>query len=110
MTSRIQNQVKIIILNGQLDANNVGNFRESFLTEVDSNQKVIIDCTGLQYLDSSGLATLLNLHKNLSTRDASLVLCGLSEGILRVIRFTKLDKVLDIKGTVDEGIQGLTSP
>ncbi len=109
ITSRSENKIKIIELNGQLDSSCVGNFRDSVLAEVNDDRLVLLDCEGLTYLDSSGLATLLNLHKNLVAREASMVLSGLSEGILRVIRFTKLDRVLHITDTVEEGIQALSA-
>lgn len=109
ISSRFQDGVKVVAMDGQLDTNTVGEFREAFLAEMGTDDRVVLDCTGLQYLDSSGLAALLNLHKNLVARDARMVLCGLPEGILRVVRFTKLDKVFELSENLDQGIKTLAS-
>ena len=110
IASKIENGIKIIQISGQLDSACVGEFREKIASEVEKDSKVLFDCRDLSYLDSSGLATFLNLHKSLAAREASMVLCGLPEGILRVIRFTKLDKVLHIKETLEEAIQEVSTP
>ncbi|MCA9415265.1 MAG: STAS domain-containing protein [Candidatus Omnitrophica bacterium] len=106
-SSRVQDGIRIVEVDGQLDASCVADFRESFLSEIENDSKVVLDCSNLQYLDSSGLATLLNIHKNLAARDAKMILCGLSEGILRVITFTKLDKVLQLTDTLEDATQTL---
>lgn len=104
---RTENGVKIIALTGVLDVTATGEFRNRFMEEVVDENKVIIDCLGLEYLDSGGLAALLNVYKQLSAQNTRMVFYGLSEGILRVIRFTKLDKVFDLADTLDEAFAKL---
>src|SRR3990170_2308289 len=99
-TARAEDGVKIVSVSGYLDSGSVGEFREKFLAETASDNRVALDCTALAYLDSSGLATLVNVFKNLASRDVQLVICGFSEGIMRVIEFTKLDKVLKLSGSL----------
>ncbi len=91
--SRREGNVKIIAVSGFLDAGQVVRFREEFLAESADEDTILLDCTTLEYLDSSGLATLVSIYKTLTARNAKLVIFGFSESILRVLRFTKLDRV-----------------
>lgn len=108
-SSKTENGVRIVAVTGHLETSCVNEFRERFLEETEHDAKVILDCSGLEYLDSSGLATLISVFKALSARDTRLVLCGLSEGIFRVIQFTKLDNVLTVTDTCEQAFEKLRS-
>ncbi len=92
-TSRREGNIKVVSVSGFLDAGQVARFREEFLAESAEEDSILLDCTALEYLDSSGLATLVSIYKTLASRNAKLVIYGFSESILRVLRFTKLDRV-----------------
>ena len=87
----------------------VNQFKDMFFGEIERDTCIVLDCFKLDYLDSSGLATLVNIYKNLSVREARMVLCGLTEGILRVIEFTKLDNVFDIAETLENALAKVKS-
>jgi anti-sigma B factor antagonist len=94
-TIREEGLVTLVVI-GYLQADTVGTFRSRFLEETAADSRILLDCTKLEYLDSSGLAAFLTLFKTLSVRQAKLVIYGLSESILRVIYFTKLDRVFTL--------------
>jgi anti-sigma B factor antagonist len=106
---RVEGDVKIISVSGHLETSGVSVFRDRFLEETKDDDLILLDCAELEYLDSSGLASLVSLFKTLSARDAKLVICGLSDGILRVIRFTKLDKVFTLADSVNDGLVAVRS-
>ncbi len=103
-TSRREGNLKVISVSGFLDAGQVARFREEFLAESAEESVVLLDCTALEYLDSSGLATLVSIYKTLSSRNAKLIIFGFSESILRVLRFTKLDRVFNLAKDYSEAI------
>jgi anti-sigma B factor antagonist len=100
--SRREGNVKIISVSGFLDAGQVTKFREDFQAESAEEDAILLDCTALEYLDSSGLATLVSIYKALAARNAKLVIFGFSESILRVLRFTKLDRVFTLAKDLTE--------
>ncbi len=97
--SRMEDEVKVISISGNLESSCVSQFKDLFFNEIEGNERIVLDFSKLDYLDSSGLAALVNVYKNLNVRNARMVMCGLSEGILRVIELTKLDKVFEISET-----------
>lgn len=109
ITTRADADTKIINLSGTLDSSNVGEFRAKFLEEAGEFSAVILNCSEMEYLDSSGLATLVNVFKNLEARQVRLVICGFSDGTLRVIKFTKLDKVLHLAPSVEDALAEVKS-
>lgn len=101
-TSRREGNLKVISVSGFLDAGQVARFRDDFLAESADEDVILLDCTALEYLDSSGLATLVSIYKILGSRNAKLIIFGFSESILRVLRFTKLDRVFTLAKDLSE--------
>ncbi|MBV6482016.1 MAG: putative anti-sigma factor antagonist [bacterium] len=99
----------MISVSGFLDAGEVVRFRDEFLVETADENVILLDCSKLEYLDSSGLAALVNIYKNLTARGGKLAICGFSESILRVLKFTKLDRVFTIAEDFEEAKAKLLS-
>lgn len=102
LNCRREGNIKIIAVSGFLDAGQVARFREQFLAESADEDVILLDCVALEYLDSSGLATLVSIYKGLTARNAKMVIFGFSESILRVLRFTKLDRVFSLAKDLTE--------
>lgn len=107
--ARVEDGVKVISITGHLDTSCVNQFKDMFFGEIEADERVVLDCFKLDYLDSSGLATLVNIYKNMNVRSTTLVMCGLSDGILRVIELTKLDSVFEIAETLSDAIAKVKS-
>jgi anti-sigma B factor antagonist len=107
--ARVEDGVKVISIAGHLETSCVNQFKDMFFDEVEADNQVILDCFKLDYLDSSGLAVLVNMYKNLNVRNVKLVMCGLPEGILRVIELTKLDRVFEISETLPDALAKVKS-
>lgn len=98
----------ILSISGTLDSGHASRFREEFLDKASEETRIILECGELTYLDSSGLAILVNIQKGLAEREARMIICGLSEDVLRVIRFTKLDRVFSLAETPAEALAELS--
>jgi anti-sigma B factor antagonist len=105
LTTLVENGIKILVVQGRLDSTSVGGFREKFNEETLEDDAVILDFTGLEYLDSSGLATLVNIYKVMQSRSGRLAMCGLSEDVMRVVRFTKLDRIFTLADTREQALE-----
>ncbi|WP_258104267.1 STAS domain-containing protein [Marinoscillum sp. MHG1-6] len=64
---------------------------------------VILNLEKVKYIDSSGLSALL-VGNRIFTETGSFVLCGVSEHVMKLIKISQLDKVLDILPTVEESV------
>jgi len=109
ISSSVEQGIKVVSVTGFLQTDSVGEFREKFAEETAADDRILLDCIGLEYLDSSGLAALVSIFKNLATRQAKLVIFGLPESILRVVRFTKLDQVFTLADNREDAIQKVSA-
>ena len=88
---------------GDIDMHESPKLRAVVLTEMKKKPKaVIVDLSQVGFIDSSGIATLVETLKEAKTIGASLSLCGMSEKILDVFELARLDKVFKIAGTLKE--------
>lgn len=89
-----EGDIVCVTVAGVLDSSQVKSFRDQVLLSSADARAVLLDCTALSYLDSSGLSAFVGLFKTFTVDEKKFVLFGLSESVMRVIRFTKLDSVL----------------
>lgn len=69
--------------------------------------KIVIEFSKVTYVDSSGLATLVGILKNMRSYGGRMRLAGMSTKIKGLFEITKLDKLFEIMATEEEAIAGL---
>lgn len=65
-------------------------------------QKAVIDMSALAYIDSTGLAFVVELHKAMQARGGQLVLAGANERVREVLRLTRIDDIVCLLEGADE--------
>jgi anti-sigma B factor antagonist len=80
---------------------------EKFLKHVDNSVTpwVIIDLAHVNFIDSTGLATLAVGLKRCREHEGSLVLCAIQQPVRIIFELTRLDKVFVIRESVAEVIE-----
>ena len=63
----------------------------------------MLDLTGVTFIDSLGLGALIGAHKRARVLQGSLVMVP-SEAARRVLAATALDRVFDLRATLDEAL------
>jgi len=58
---------------------------------------IIIDCTGLTYISSSGLRILLSIRKYAAAVGSNVTLTGVSDGIFDVLKITGFNNLFTIE-------------
>jgi anti-anti-sigma factor len=58
---------------------------------------LIIDCSGLDYISSAGIAVIMDTYKRLTTAGHTLRLVQLTPRVKNVFTYAGLDKLLDIR-------------
>lgn len=67
---------------------------------------LLVDFKEVSYIDSSGIATLVEGLKGMMSHGGKLKLMGIPERIAEIFNFSKLDKVFDICGSLDDAFKG----
>lgn len=91
MKTTIQENEKqlVAVLEGELDTAAAPEFEVAMQPLFDSQgREIIIDCTGLEYIASSGLRILLNILKKARAAGSRVVLRGVNEIIRDVFELT----------------------
>ena len=87
-----------VALQGRITVNNANEMRRSLLDALRSQpQKLTVDLTGVTYMDSSGLATLMETMRIGRQQSTRLVLSGIQEQPRYLLRVTDLDHVFEIE-------------
>lgn len=66
--------------------------------------KLIVDLEQVHYMDSSGLATLVEAMRNASKAEIKLVICHMHEKVRAIFEIARLDSFFSIVQTRDEAI------
>ncbi|MCX5715604.1 MAG: STAS domain-containing protein, partial [Candidatus Omnitrophica bacterium] len=104
---KVIGDVTVCYLSGEININTSPDLRKVF-DDITSKKtgKVVLELTGVNYIDSSGLATLIEVLRRMKKYDGKLRLCSLSEKIRSLFEITKLTKLFDMFGTEAEALQG----
>lgn len=94
-----------------MDAVELNTIGEQLYRLVDSEDRrfMILDFEKVQYISSQAIGIVLTLYKKLGALQGSkLVLCGVSDKLMQLIKITRLDRVLIIKPTQHEAVKVAT--
>ena len=67
--------------------------------------KIVLDLKDVTVLASMGLGALVSLHKTCSQEGGRLVVCGLRDDILQVMKITHLDRILKVAKDREAGLK-----
>ncbi|MBO6519720.1 MAG: STAS domain-containing protein [Rhodospirillales bacterium] len=98
----------VIAFSGDIDLQTSPEARKALLGLVGKGQPILVDLSGVGYIDSSGVASLVECLQSVKKSGQKLALVSVSDGALRVLQLARLDKVFVICGTVEEGVQSVT--
>ncbi len=70
--------------------------------EREHTAKVILDITGVPFIDSTGLQALLHLKRELAKERGALVLLGATEEVMRVLQITGVDNHLVLASSLPQ--------
>ena len=90
----------IIRVCGEVDLYSSPVLREAILKGISSGSGTVsVDLREVLYMDSSGVATLVEGLKASGKKGAAFVLLSPSEAVMKVLQLSRLDAVFEIKDT-----------
>lgn len=95
----------IVDVEGEIDLNCSLDFQQGLLRVLDGRpDRLVINLSGVKYMDSSGVASLVKLLSRTRKSGASLILVALTDRVRSVFEITRLDSVFDIRKTEEEAL------
>ena len=95
----------IVALKGEIDLDNSPAARKLLLENIGGASQVLVDLSGVTYIDSSGVASLVEALQTSKKTGTGFALAAASEPTRRVLELARLDKVFTIHETVDAGLE-----
>ena len=89
-------QIEISLV-GELYVEEATELRERLLKEVEKGVcQMVMDVSGLRYIDSSGLGVLIAIHKRCVKKNGAVKIKGLQGDVKELFELTRLNKVFEI--------------
>lgn len=101
-TSFLEDRVLTIALTGEIDHHCARGYIEKITAKIEAYtpEECILDFTDVTFMDSSGIAVVINSMRRMAQIEGVLSMCGISEQPMRVFRASGIDKLVHIKEAV----------
>ena len=99
LTSFLQNGKLTIVLTGEIDHHCAKAYIEALSAKIEAYnpQTCVLDFQEVTFMDSSGIAVVINALRNMTKLEGILELCGLNPQPMKVFRASGIDKLVCIK-------------
>ncbi len=105
----VENRGNAVVVSpeGDIDMSRSPDFRAS-LREVNDRKpiKLVVNLKEVGYMDSSGLATLVECMRTAKGNSTEMILCGMNDRVRAIFEIARLDQFFHIEPTIDD-IAGL---
>ncbi|OQA57086.1 MAG: Anti-sigma-B factor antagonist [Candidatus Omnitrophica bacterium ADurb.Bin277] len=100
-----QGDVNVVELEGELDFHSSPELRAR-LGELTSKQaaKILVNLKKVDYMDSSGIATFVEVFQKTKRYNGRLILAGLTPAVRGIFEIAKLESIFEIAQDVQEAI------
>ena len=95
----LKNGVMTALITGELDHHTAGILREQIDTTAERvRPKVLrLDFSEVPFMDSSGIAVVINAMRSMAQIEGRLILSGIGDQPMKVFRASGMDKLVDFK-------------
>jgi anti-sigma B factor antagonist len=86
-----------IFLSGEIDLDRSPIARKALLAAVARDKPVAVDLAEVSYMDSSGIASLVEAYQKSRAAKTEFVLVRVSAAVMRVLTLARLDKIFTVR-------------
>ena len=101
-TSFLENGRLTVALTGEIDHHCAKNYIQSIAAKIEAYtpEVCVLDFQEVSFVDSSGIAVVINAMRAMAQIEGQLVLTGLGDQPMKVFRASGIDKLVEIKEAV----------
>ena len=97
----------VVAISGRLDTTNYNLLEKKLMDLIDGgNDKILVECSQMDYVSSSGLRILLMALKKISAVKGKFALCGLQENIREIFEISGFTSIFRIYPDKNEALTG----
>ena len=106
VTRKEQDDIVICYIKGEINIDTVSVLNDTFKDILAKNyRKILLNFDQVEYIDSLGIASLIELAKNLSEVQGTVFLSNLSPNIRPIFGITKLERIFYIYDTEEDALR-----
>jgi len=95
------------VLDPRFGADAVESFSQQVLARIEAGTPaIVLDLSQVGFMDSSGLGAMVACLKAQRQR-GKMVICGARESVASLFQLTRMDKVVELHPTIEEGVAAL---
>lgn len=101
-TSFLQDGRLTVALTGEIDHHCAKHYIQSIAAKIEAYTPsvCVLDFQDVSFIDSSGIAVVINALRSMTQIEGALILAGLTEQPMKVFRASGIDKLVQIKEVV----------
>lgn len=101
---RTEGKFTVVVLKGDVDMGRSPLARKLILDSLAQNRPLLVELSGVGYMDSSGVASLVEGLQLAKKRNLGFALAGASQPVMNVLRLARLDRVFTIHVTLEDAL------
>jgi anti-sigma B factor antagonist len=102
----VDDRTRILSATGEVHVSTAPELAEQLNAALSAGRtRIVLDFSGVEFIDSTGLSVLLNALRRLGRVDGALSLVCTNPTVLRLFEITRLDATFDIVATLDEALR-----
>ena len=105
-SSRDQGDVRIVAVEGDVDLSCSGDLRKILFESLRGVRRLVVNLGAIRYLDSSGIATLIEVLKESQKTKTEFALFAMSPAVRDVFRLTHVIKIFQVHETEEQAVGG----
>lgn len=94
----------VISFSGDIDLEFSGDVRTILMESAPRGRSIIVDLSGVEVIDSSGIASLLEAFQNARKKGKAFIIAAVNPSVMRVFKLARLETVFAIEDSVDDAL------
>lgn len=95
----------IVDVTGDIDMGTSPGLRKTLLESLKATPRLVVNFRKVRYIDSSGIASLVEVLMKARNSKKQLVLFGLNKTVQEVLQLTRLTTIFEIRETEEEALK-----
>src|SRR3954470_1959663 len=91
-----------------LDASNNRDFKERMAAVLPGVKNLLLNLQNVQFIDSSGLASMLTCLKQLSAAGGDMKICCVTSPVKALFELVKMNRIVEVSRTREEALKAFT--
>ena len=94
----------VVKLSGEVDLHNSRDVKKLLLAQLEQLAHILVDFSELDYIDSSGMATLVEAFNLSKSKKLDFHIVGAKDAPLQVLKLTRLDSIFSLIETREQAL------